>query len=355
MKSKIICCIIALLFVITGNTQPPNNAIFFGSTGDGFTKQQNASASNPIFTGSVGDGFNFASNGVTSNNIFLGGVGDGWNRAANISASNTIFLGGIGDGWNKAANTSASNSIFLGGIGDGWNNAANISVSNTIFVGGIGDGWNNAGNAAPSNSIFFGGVGDGWSSMYRPMGSLPVNFLFFNARKQGYTIALLNWKTAQETNSSHFDMERSTDAVNFSYIGKVNAKGNTTTESNYNFTDNAPAKGFNYYRLKQVDRDGRFIYTVARVLNFDDLDAGSVKYYPNPTNGILNIELTDEMRKQEKWLTISTSGGIVVDQLKIQANSNQLIQVMLGKYPKGIYFIQLKTNCCNSTQRVVLQ
>ena len=187
------------------------------------------------------------------------------------------------------------------------------------------------------------------------MGSLPVNFQFFNARKQGNTIALLSWKTAQESNSSHFDVERSTDAVSFSYIGKVNATGNTSTESNYNFTDNAPAKGFNYYRLKQVDRDGRFIYTVARVLNFDDLDAGSVKYYPNPTNGILNIELTDEMRKQEKWLTISTSGGIVIDQVKIQANSNQIIPVMLGKFPKGIYFIQLKTNCCNSTQRIVLQ
>lgn len=355
MKSKIIHFVIAMLFAITTRAQPPNNAIFFGSTGDGFTKDINVSASNAIFTGSIGDGFNFASNGLVSNNIFLGGVGDGWIRAANISASNTIFVGGIGDGWNKAANISASNTIFLGGIGDGWNNAVNISASNTIFVGGIGDGWNNAGNAAASNNIFLGGGGDGWANAYRPTNPLPVNFLYFNVRKQGKSIGLLSWKTARESNTSHYDVERSTDAVNFSFIGKVMANGNTSTESNYSFTDNAPAKGFNYYRLKQFDRDGRFIYTAARFLNFDDLDAGMVKYYPNPTSGMLHIELTDEMQKQEKWLTVSTVGGIVIEQVKIQANSNLIIPVNLGKYAKGIYFIQLKTACCNSTQRVVLQ
>lgn len=355
MKSKIIQTVIALLFAITGRAQPPNNAIFFGSSGDGFTKDANVSASNSIFIGSIGDGFNFASNGTTSNNIFLGGVGDGWNKAANVSASNTIFLGGIGDGWNAAANSAASNTIFLGGIGDGWNSAANISVSNTIFVGGTGDGWNNAGNAAASNNIFLGGVGDGWANAYRPTLPLPVNFLYFNVRKQGKNIGLLSWKTAREANTSHYDVERSNDAVNFAFIGKVLATGNTTVESNYSFTDNTPARGLNYYRLKQVDMDGRFMYTAARVLNFDDLDAGMVKYFPNPTNGILNIELTDEIRKQEKWLTVSTLGGIVIEQVKIQANGSQFIPVNFGRYPKGIYFIQIKTTCCNSTQRIVLQ
>jgi len=355
MKSKILLCTVCLLGAIVLKAQPPNNSIFFGSTGDGFNRAANVSLSNAIFLGGAGDGFARTANVSASNNIFAGGIGDGWNYAANVSVSNTIFIGGTGDGWSKAANVSASNNIFAGGIGEGWNNAANISASNTIFIGGVGDGWNYAVNNAPANNIFFGGAGDGWASTYHPVGPLPVSFLYFNARKQGKTVALLNWKTAQESNSSHFDVERSTDAVNFSYIGKVNAKGYTNTESSYSFTDNAPAKGLNYYRLKQVDKDGRFIYTVARVLNFDDLDAGTVKYYPNPTHGMLNMELTDDMKKQEKWLTISNTAGIVTDQFKIQANSNIVITVNLAKYPKGIYFIQLKTACCNSTQRVVLQ
>lgn len=355
MKSKIIQFILVVLLAISVNAQPPNNTIFFGSTGDGFSKNQNASASHAIFVGGTGDGFNRAANISTSNNIFVGGFGDGWNTSTNTSTSNAIFLGGVGDGWNTAANTSVSNTIFIGGIGDGWNVAANSSVSNTIFVGGIGDGWNRTANVSVSNSIFSGGVGDGWASTYRPMGGLPVTFLYFIAQKQGATVALLSWKTAQESNSSHYDVERSNDGVNFYYIGKVNANGNTSAESKYSFTDNAPAKGFNYYRLKQVDRDGRFIYTVARVLNFDILDAGMVKYYPNPTIGILNIELTDEMKAGNKWITISNTAGIVVDQVKLSQNNNSIIRVNLRKYPKGIYFIHVKTTSCSSTQRVVLQ
>jgi|GEM_PF-672985 len=355
MKSKICILLIVLLQTMATYAQPPNNSIFSGSADDGFNLSINSSLPNAIFSGGAGDGAVRAANIVASNNIFTGGAGDGWYNAMNSITANTIFIGGAGDGWNRAVNAAVSNDIFLGGIGDGWNRAANISVSNTIFAGGFGDGWHNAGNAAPANNIFHGGAGDGWANMYQPLGPLPVNFLYFTARKQGKTAALLSWKTAQETNSSHFDVERSTDAVNFSFIGKVLAKGNTTTESSYGFTDNAPEKGFNYYRLKQVDINGRFIYTVARVVNFDQLDAGQVKYYPNPTNGMLTIELTDEMKGQEKWLTISNTAGIVTDQFKIPANNSSIIMVNLYKYPRGIYFIQVKTNCCNSLQRVVLQ
>lgn len=334
MRSKIFITAILICCAVIIKAQPPNNAIFFGSTGDGFNRTANAPASNAIFTGGAGDGF----------------VGK-----ANISASNNLFTGGIGDGFTATTNNSASNTIFMGGIGDGWHNAGNAAASNLIFNGGNGDGWNKTVNVAPANNIFVGGVGDGWTSIYQPVGPLPVNFLYFNVGKQGENAALLTWKTAREINSSHFDVERSTDAINFSYIGKVTAKGNSTFESNYSFTDNIPAKGFNYYRLKQVDNNGYFIYTVARVLNFNALDAGLVNYYPNPTNGILNIELTDEMIKQEKWITISNAGGIVVSQIKIQGNSNKIISLQFSKYPKGIYFIQLKSNCCNSTHRIVLQ
>lgn len=355
MKSKIFLLAIVMFCTVATIAQPPNNAIFFGSVGDGFTRTANGSLSNAIFTGGAGDGFAYTSNGSASNNIFSGGIGDGWNRGSNNAVSNTIFIGGSGDGWSYAGNGAVSNSIFTGGIGDGWNNAGNAAPSNSIFMGGFGDGWNKMSNAAASNNIFRGGAGDGWTSIYQPVGPLPVNFLYFNVRKQGKNTALLSWKTAQELNSSHFDVERSTDAVNFTYIGKVNAKGTASTESNYSFVDHAPAKGFNYYRLKQVDNNGRFVYTVARVLNFDDLDAGLVKYYPNPTSSILNIELTGEMKNQEKWITISNAGGIVVAHMKIPGNSNNIIPLNLGKYPKGIYFIQLKTTCCNSTQRIVLQ
>ncbi|MEO6406838.1 MAG: T9SS type A sorting domain-containing protein [Ferruginibacter sp.] len=356
MKRKIVNSIfMAMLIVINIKAQPPNNSIFFGSTGDGFNLDKNVSASNAIFAGSAGDGFSRVSNNVIANNIFLGGTGDGWNFAANTIVPNSIYFGGIGDGWANEKNVSLSNSIFIGGIGDGWNSSINISLSNNIFSGSIGDGWSNAFNVSTPNNIFLGGDGDGWSSVYRPVGPLPVSFISFNVQKQTGNRALIAWQTSFEVNSAWFEVQRSTDAIIFYSIGRVQAAGNSTSVLSYSFVDNQPAKGLNYYRLKQTDADNHFVLTPSRVLNFDDQQKGSVKYYPNPTMGILNIELTDDMRKENAVINISNATGIMMAQLKISPGTNNILPVNLAAFAKGIYFIQVKTSKENSVQRIVLQ
>ena len=333
MKSKLLFAFMLLFYAIIINAQPLNNNIFFGSSGDGFSKLNNSIFVNEIFVGGSGDGFGNASNGIASNDIFKGSIGDGFNFSSNNIISNTIFLGGNGDGWSNAGNAAPSNNIFIGGIGDGWNNALNISASNNIFVGG---------------------EGDGWSSVYKPQGPLPVTLLFFTARKQTSTSALIEWKTSQEINSASFDVEKSNDAVRFTKIGNIAAAGNSSLPISYNFTDNNPAKGMNYYRLKQIDVDARFIYSPARLVMFDGLDAATVKYYPNPTNGILFIELSSISVNEATIINITNASGLVVNQYKIASISGNKIQVDLSRYAKGTYFIQLRTPTLNSTQRVVL-
>ena len=312
MKSKLITALIAILLALAGKTQPPNNAIFFGSTGDGFSKM---------------------TNGVVSNNIFSGGNGDGFNFSSNNIVSNTIFLGGNGDGFSNNGNAAPSNNIFIGGVGDGWSNALNISASNDIFLGG---------------------VGDGWASAYRPQGPLPVTLLYFTARKQPSTSSLVEWKTSQELNSASFDVERSNDAVRFIKIGNVAAAGNSSQPISYNFTDNNPSKGMNYYRLKQIDVDGKFVYSPARLVMFDGLNASTVKYYPNPTNGILYIELSSVNVNEATIINITSANSVVVNQYKISSISGNKLQVDLSRYAKGTYFIQVRTPTLNSTQRVIL-
>ena len=354
MKSKITAAIMATMIAFAGKAQPPNNAIFFGSSGDGFNAVKNISSSNSIFLGGRGDGFIKASNGITSNDIFKGSRGDGFNFSSNNRASNTIFLGGVGDGWNKSANAAPSNNIFIGGNGDGWHKSGNAAPSNNLFIGGNGDGWNRSGNAAPSNTIFLGGRGDGWSSVYRPQGPLPVTLLYFTARKLNSTTALVEWKTSQELNSASFDVERSNDAIRFEKIGTVAASGNSSIAIAYNFTDNNPVKGMNYYRLKQIDVDGKFVYSPARLVLFDGLDASTVKYYPNPTNGILIIEISSVNLNESTVINITNASGIVVNQYRVASISGNKIQIDLSRYAKGTYFIQVRTPTLNSTQRVVL-
>ncbi len=347
--------IFIMLFVINGLiTSAQNNPIFQGGAGDGITKRSFAQAGSNIFTGGSGDGWMKSSFTQANTNIFIGGTGDGWNKANFSQAGNAIFRGGEADGWSKTTFLQPGNSIFNGGDGDGWSKTTFLQAGNAIFNGGEGDGWNSTSFLQPGNNIFNGGRGDGWSSTYIPTGPLPVTFIYFNATKQNEITALLNWKTSQEINSSHFEVERSNDAVNFTYIGRVTASGNSSSAINYFFTDYQPAKGLNYYRLKQVDLDGKFIYTAARLVRFDQIDEGKVKYYPNPTNGILNIELTKEMQAEMKIINISNAAGILVKQFRVAANTEAVVLVNMNKFPKGVYFIQVRTTTVNSTGRIVL-
>ncbi len=314
--------------------QPPSSAIFNGGNNDGFDKT--------TFT-------------QAANNIFTGGNGDGWDKTSFAQSVNNIFNGGTGDGWDKTNFVQSVNNIFNGGIGDGWDKTNFVQSVNNIFNGGIGDGWDKTNFAQAANNIFLGGVGDGWASAYRPLGPLPVTLLYFNARKNTSTSSLLEWKTSQELNSSHFDVERSNDAMHYINIGKVLAAGNSALAVQYTFTDNKPETGLNYYRLKQVDIDGKFVYTPSRVVRFDELNAGHIKYYPNPTNGWVNIIITEQMKKEAIVINISNEIGVMVDQIKINANSNSLISVNLGRFAKAVYFIQVKTVSYSSTERIVLQ
>ncbi len=373
MKSKLIIAFIASILAFVATAQPPNNAIFFGSNGDGFSFVKNVSASNTIFVGGIGDGvtkgtngvnsndifkggrgdgFNLSINNVVSNSIFLGGTGDGWNKTANTASSNNIFVGGNGDGWNKSGNAAISNSIFIGGNGDGWNKSSNAAISNNIFIGGKGDGWNILGNVAPSNNIFLGGIGDGWSSVYRPQGPLPVTLLFFTAQKSGSTASLLQWKTSQEINSDFIEIERSADAVFFTKIGKLPAAGFSTIEKEYSYIDNTPQNGTNYYRLKLVDKDGRFTYSPARLVIFNNVNSGMVKFYPNPVRTILTVQLPT---LEPAVVNITNALGVVVYQLKQPTNTNNSLLINVSNLPKGSYFLQVKTATSSVVKKLLIQ
>ncbi|MCY7292405.1 MAG: hypothetical protein LH615_09510, partial [Ferruginibacter sp.] len=237
---KNIGCLL-LLTVLTSYTMAQNNAIFKGGTADGWVSQK------------------YTQN---SSNIFKGGIADGWVSLNYSQQTSNIFKGGTADGWDAKNYVQSSASIFKGGIGDGWDAKNYVQSSVGIFKGGIGDGWDTKNYVQSSAGIFKGGFGDGWASSYLPQGPLPVTFLYFTAQKQGNNAAVVQWRTGSETNTAYFDVERSADAVNFEFTGKVFASGNASGMS-YSFTDYHPLKGINYYRLKQVDKNNRFVYTPA--------------------------------------------------------------------------------------------
>jgi hypothetical protein len=94
-------------------------------------------------------------------------------------------------------------------------------------------------------------------------GPLPVTWLYFTGNKKNDKDALLKWATGSEINTKNFVLERSFNGNTFTATGMVNAAGNSSITTNYSFTDSNALKlptNVLYYRLKQVDRDGRASY-----------------------------------------------------------------------------------------------
>src|SRR5690606_12895557 len=97
---------------------------------------------------------------------------------------------------------------------------------------------------------------------------LPVKLIDFTATSKPGGVEL-NWISAAEINSDYFGVEKSTDGVNFTEIGQVEAAGNSTVTTNYTFFDGQARDGDNFYRLKMVDNDLSYSYSIVVHIRFE--------------------------------------------------------------------------------------
>jgi hypothetical protein len=117
----------------------------------------------------------------------------------------------------------------------------------------------------------------------------------------------------------------------------VPANGNATTTINYSATDAHPAKGNNYYRLKMVDKDAKFEYSVLRRVNFDEPVSYTV--YPNPATNLLNIAMDNATAARSSVQVLNVQGQVMLN--KQNAGNNQLVQLNISALTSGIYFLKI--------------
>lgn len=172
---------------------------------------------------------------------------------------------------------------------------------------------------------------------------LPVELLYFTGEAQDEDV-LLEWETASEINNSHFEVERSTDGLEFIQIGKVEGAETTVEQQYYNFVDESPFVGKNYYRLRQEDFDGAFEYTNVVVVVFDKNNINftnnatvQIALFPNPTMTILNIKT--EQLKIENIRIVNVLGQVVLEQQNL--NTDNLHQINVETLPSGTYHLQI--------------
>ena len=180
---------------------------------------------------------------------------------------------------------------------------------------------------------------------------LPTQLEFTGKMEQG--ISKLNWKTYSELNNSHFILERSTDKLKFEAIsGLIPSKanqGNSSITLNYNFNDNTPHLGHNYYRLKQVDIDGRITQSELVDLYYSLL--GTITVYPNPTTGNLNIVIVSVKSTRMTAKLTDVTGRVVQNvEFDLQSGENNA-QLNLEGLMNGNYLLEIS----NSTGKLFSQ
>lgn len=120
-------------------------------------------------------------------------------------------------------------------------------------------------------------------------GTAPVEFLDITARQKGSGVSI-DWSTSQEFNSSSFEIEKSADGNNnWSFVGTVRAAGNSSLVRNYNLYDPRPLSGFNFYRIKQIDKDGQFKYSKTVNVKINSSKTG-VSVLANPFHNVLTVD-----------------------------------------------------------------
>jgi uncharacterized delta-60 repeat protein len=164
-------------------------------------------------------------------------------------------------------------------------------------------------------------------------GPVPVRFVDFTATLKS-NIILLQWQTATEQNLSHFIIERSADGSSFSSLSAVTASGNSAIFKNYSIVDANPLKTINFYRLKMIDVDGKFIYSKIIAVKMDR-DNIALQIFPNPVRDILFIQATGE--NVNATIQIVDVIGRRLKEIKVALNGNTSLSFEISTLPAGIY------------------
>lgn len=342
------------------------NRLFFGGGGGG--GQQNNSAStnggnggglvivqaNELATTGTCAGLRISANGdnaLNGGNDGIGGGGAGGTVLMNILSYNVLNTCPLTISAN-GGNGGSVNSIQHGGGGGGGQGAVIYPTNqptnniNTTTMTGNG-GCNN--NSNPCNSSASSGQGTNQSGIIVNQ-LLPVELADFDAQWSPIAKAvLLTWKTASEGKNDYFVLEHSHDAIHFEPFKTQSAVSNGNEQVIYNNKDEEPFAGVTYYRIKQVDTDGRFHYTnVVAVETPSDLL--NIVVYPNPTQNLLNIK-ADISYEQLNYQLYTVQGELV----PVPIHIDNTAKLDLGNLSSGLYILRVSSKDFTKTIKVVLQ
>ncbi len=185
---------------------------------------------------------------------------------------------------------------------------------------------------------------------------LPLDLVSFTGKASEHANHL-TWSTANESNTSHFDVERMVNGVDFVKINVVAAAGDSKKVLDYSFTDNNLVNGVNtyYYRLKMVDQNGDFTYS--KIVDVSGALKSTFDAFvsPNPSNGSVAVSILNPDKENASVDVFNLSGKKVAN---VQINSQDAFYTQTcdwSNLPKGVYVVKVSTASNVKTMKLIIE
>lgn len=189
-------------------------------------------------------------------------------------------------------------------------------------------------------------------------GALPVTWLYFKGQEKIDDVEL-SWATGSEMNTASFIVERSINGRDFKQIGSVTAMGNSSQTTNYKWLDKDALKlnsPLIYYRLRQVDRDGKFTYSNVITFVIRNNNDQVVKVYPNPFSQQITVQISTRNRTVAgDMLELYSVKGVLLYRKNL-ANRQNNAPIILNDLPAlapGTYILRTNLNGINNSNKII--
>lgn len=183
---------------------------------------------------------------------------------------------------------------------------------------------------------------------------LPVTIISVQAALQNKEVNV-NWVVANETNIRWYEVERAADGINFSTIANKAAAGAGATKYQYSITDKDPLPGYNYYRIKYMDENGRIQYSSIVKVNNNSSINPVISVYPNPIeNNNINVQFENCETGKYRARLMNAAGQLVYETM-VTNNNSKLIISPSASLAAGSYLLELSNASATVTKKVIVK
>ncbi len=215
---------------------------------------------------------------------------------------------------------------------------------------------NNSDCALQGNAYFCAEASGLGGAIFDNLNLLPVEISRFGAERSGEKETRIFWTTLSERNNAGFEVQKSRDGINFTTFSAIfGESGDSFTTRNYEVFDQEPHYGANYYRLKQIDKDGTVTFSKIVVVYFKDINmANGATLFPNPTSQN-HLYLRVERADAPVSVVCFDLAGRPMDAAMEKSNANEYRIQFRQQLPQGMYLFKIKVGTDEYLEKVVIQ